>query len=257
MGSSGGTSFAALARWTLTTAMPFAGSRGPAFTAGQNFGISVMDEAALTRRGAIHRVMAEDVATGRLPPQPQAVRTNLDRQGVLAQALAQGPLGQQIPGLRAAKFWLPVSEWVSMNQNYFFSLLLHLVRVSSGFSGYDRRILGLTLSFHLTIMVHFPESSTYRGAKRHPGGPALALRTQPMATTLVSVETREVVRCDHCRLVQYRTSNSLCRKCHKPLDVEEPAQLAPHLSPAPPCRPPPRPGCRWPARCAISAMRAT
>jgi transcriptional regulator with XRE-family HTH domain len=50
-----------------------------------------------------------------------------------------------------------------------------------------------------------------------------------MATTLVNVETREVVRCDYCRLVQYRTSNSLCRKCHKPLDIEEPVVLAPQL----------------------------
>jgi transcriptional regulator with XRE-family HTH domain len=50
-----------------------------------------------------------------------------------------------------------------------------------------------------------------------------------MATTLVSVETREVVRCEHCRLTQYRTSNSLCRKCHKPLDIEEPVHLAPQL----------------------------
>ncbi|MGH9588970.1 MAG: helix-turn-helix domain-containing protein [Terracidiphilus sp.] len=43
-----------------------------------------------------------------------------------------------------------------------------------------------------------------------------------MATTLICVETREVVRCESCRLVQFRTSNSLCRKCHKPLDVESP-----------------------------------
>ena len=53
-----------------------------------------------------------------------------------------------------------------------------------------------------------------------------------MATTLVSVETREVVRCDYCSLVQYRTSNSMCRKCRKALDVEEPPhpvlQLVPH-----------------------------
>jgi transcriptional regulator with XRE-family HTH domain len=69
----------------------------------------------------------------------------------------------------------------------------------------------------------------YRGAKKHPGGLALALRIQPMATTLVSVETREVVRCDYCSLVQFRTSNSMCRKCHKPLDVEEPVVLAPQL----------------------------
>jgi len=50
-----------------------------------------------------------------------------------------------------------------------------------------------------------------------------------MATTLLSVETREVVRCEFCRLMQYRTSNSLCRKCHKPLDIEEPIALAPQL----------------------------
>ena len=50
-----------------------------------------------------------------------------------------------------------------------------------------------------------------------------------MATTLLNVETREVVRCEYCRLMQYRTSNSLCRKCHKPLDVEEPALPAPRL----------------------------
>jgi transcriptional regulator with XRE-family HTH domain len=50
-----------------------------------------------------------------------------------------------------------------------------------------------------------------------------------MATTPVSAETREVLRCDFCGLVQYRTTNSLCRKCHKALDVEEPAPLAPQL----------------------------
>ena len=77
-------------------------------------------------------------------------------------------------------------------------------------------------------MVHSPDSSTYRGAK-HPGVPALALRNCDMATTLVSVETREVVRCDYCSLVQYRTSNSLCRKCRRPLDIEEPTPLAPQL----------------------------
>ena len=78
-------------------------------------------------------------------------------------------------------------------------------------------------------MVHFPQSNKDRGAKRHPGDQALALRTQPMATTLVSLETREVVRCEHCRMVQYRTSNSLCRKCRHPLDIEEPAPLASQL----------------------------
>jgi transcriptional regulator with XRE-family HTH domain len=83
-------------------------------------------------------------------------------------------------------------------------------------------------------MVHLPDSNKYRGVKKHPGDHALALRTQTMATTLVSVETREVVRCDFCSLVQYRTSNSLCRKCHRPLDIEEPAPLAPQLVATPP-----------------------
>ena len=32
---------------------------------------------------------------------------------------------------------------------------------------------------------------------------------------------REVLRCEHCALVQFRTNNSMCRRCHKPLDVEE------------------------------------
>jgi transcriptional regulator with XRE-family HTH domain len=46
---------------------------------------------------------------------------------------------------------------------------------------------------------------------------------------MMCVESREVVRCEHCRLMQYRTSNSMCRRCHKPLDIEEPIQLAPQL----------------------------
>ena len=71
----------------------------------------------------------------------------------------------------------------------------------------------------------------------HPGDPALALRTQPMATTLVSVDTREVVRCDSCRLMQYRTSNSLCRRCHRPLDVEEPVRPGPIAVDIPPVEP--------------------
>src|SRR5580658_5498746 len=82
---------------------------------------------------------------------------------------------------------------------------------------------------YLTIMVHSTQSSTYRGAKMHREGHALALRTLPMATTLASVETREVLRCDHCSLVQYRTSNNLCRRCKRTLEVEERLLLAPQL----------------------------
>lgn len=47
-----------------------------------------------------------------------------------------------------------------------------------------------------------------------------------MATTLSPVDSREVVRCDHCRLVQFRTHNNLCRRCHTSLDEEpEPAPI--------------------------------
>ena len=85
-------------------------------------------------------------------------------------------------------------------------------------------------------MVHFLDSNTYRGAKKAPRGSCSGapIRIQPMATTPVSVETREVVRCEHCRLMQYRTSNSLCRKCRRPLDTEEPIHLAPQLVANPP-----------------------
>src|ERR1700743_585571 len=90
-------------------------------------------------------------------------------------------------------------------------------------------------------MVHLPQASNNRGAEMHRGDHALDLRTQPMATTVVSMPVtgpvpvqmgpvpvmqmpaREVIRCEHCLLVQYRTQNSLCRRCHKSLDMPEPA----------------------------------
>src|SRR5580692_3091041 len=104
-----------------------------------------------------------------------------------------------------------------------------MVRKSSGFLGTTRSFFRLSPSFYLTIMVHFVESSTIRSATGLRGTLALALRTWPMGTSLICVETREVVRCEYCRLMQYRTSNSLCRRCHKPLDFEEPVPLAPQL----------------------------
>jgi transcriptional regulator with XRE-family HTH domain len=55
-----------------------------------------------------------------------------------------------------------------------------------------------------------------------------------MATNLATVEAREVLRCEHCSLVQFRTMNSLCRRCHKPLEMEEPEPMQPQLvAPAP------------------------
>ena len=53
---------------------------------------------------------------------------------------------------------------------------------------------------------------------------------QLMATMMAPVEQREVLRCDHCSLVQFRTVNSLCRRCHKSLEVEEPEPTPAPLS---------------------------
>src|SRR3979490_519147 len=53
-----------------------------------------------------------------------------------------------------------------------------------------------------------------------------------MATTLAPVDSREVIRCDHCLLVQFRTTNSLCRRCHLSLDEVEVESVAPDPIPA-------------------------
>lgn len=57
--------------------------------------------------------------------------------------------------------------------------------------------------------------------------------SQP-ATAVIPMDMREVLPCPHCLLVQFRTKNSLCRRCQKPLDiVEEPATpTAPSQRPA-------------------------
>jgi transcriptional regulator with XRE-family HTH domain len=55
---------------------------------------------------------------------------------------------------------------------------------------------------------------------------------------MAPVEQREVLRCDHCSLVQFRTSSAMCRKCRKPLDVEVPEPVAaPALLLVPPAAP--------------------
>ena len=55
-----------------------------------------------------------------------------------------------------------------------------------------------------------------------------------MATTLAPVDSREVVRCDRCHLVQFRTTNNLCRRCHTCLDEPEPEPVVvPAAVPAP------------------------
>jgi len=61
-----------------------------------------------------------------------------------------------------------------------------------------------------------------------------------MATTLAPIDSREVVRCDRCLLVQFRTTNNLCRRCHGSLDEDEPEIAA--IAPMPPMMPPPSNG---------------
>jgi transcriptional regulator with XRE-family HTH domain len=54
-----------------------------------------------------------------------------------------------------------------------------------------------------------------------------------MATTLAPVDSREVVRCDRCSLVQFRTNNNLCRRCKTSLDEEEPEAILAQPDPQP------------------------
>ncbi len=53
-----------------------------------------------------------------------------------------------------------------------------------------------------------------------------------MATTLAPVENREVVRCDDCHLVQFKTVNNLCRRCRASLDEDEPEPILTPVMPS-------------------------
>ena len=46
-----------------------------------------------------------------------------------------------------------------------------------------------------------------------------------MATALAPVDSREVVRCDYCHLVQFRTIRNICRKCRTSLDEDIPEPI--------------------------------
>jgi transcriptional regulator with XRE-family HTH domain len=84
-------------------------------------------------------------------------------------------------------------------------------------------------NFHLTSMVHMHEGNIINVVLQRTVGALLWHSAKTMATTLLSVETREVVRCAFpgCGLMQYRTSNSLCRRCRKPLETEEAVRFGP------------------------------
>jgi len=58
----------------------------------------------------------------------------------------------------------------------------------------------------------------------------ITVDASPTTASVVQMPPREVIRCEHCALVQYRTSNSMCRRCHKSLDMPEPTPI---LGPVP------------------------
>jgi len=70
------------------------------------------------------------------------------------------------------------------------------------------------------------ETTLVRGSLQSLFGSCLLWHSESfMATALAPVDSREVVRCDHCHLVQFRTTNNLCRKCRTSLDEDEPEPI--------------------------------
>jgi transcriptional regulator with XRE-family HTH domain len=116
------------------------------------------------------------------------------------------------------------------------TLLQLVVRQSLGILPSSQGIFGLP---RITLLdasgpsidgpVFFRESNIQRRCEKHRGGPALALRNHTMAATFASAETREILRCHNpqCNLMQFRATDSLCRKCRRPLGVEVSASSAP------------------------------
>ncbi len=49
-----------------------------------------------------------------------------------------------------------------------------------------------------------------------------AVSNSPAATSIAAVPQREVLRCEACKLVQFRTANDSCRRCKKSLLPEQP-----------------------------------
>jgi transcriptional regulator with XRE-family HTH domain len=47
-------------------------------------------------------------------------------------------------------------------------------------------------------------------------------------------EQREVVRCNHCKLMQFRPASAACRRCKKSLEIEKPAPAPAPLALVPP-----------------------
>ena len=55
-----------------------------------------------------------------------------------------------------------------------------------------------------------------------PGNDQTPSQFTPRAPlSLPDEEIRKVLRCPHCDLVQFLPKNAMCRRCHKPLALEE------------------------------------
>jgi len=54
--------------------------------------------------------------------------------------------------------------------------------------------------------------------------------------TLAPVDSRKVVRCDHCLLVQFPAANSNCRRCHASLEFEPIMAVPPTMTMSVPAR---------------------
>ncbi len=55
---------------------------------------------------------------------------------------------------------------------------------------------------------------------------AMSAQEVPTVEAVQATTSREVLRCDHCKLVQFRTSADACRRCKKSLLPEQPKPVA-------------------------------
>ena len=56
----------------------------------------------------------------------------------------------------------------------------------------------------------------------HAAETTLTAESTPLEITASTEATREVLKCEHCKLVQFRTSADSCRRCKKSLLPEQP-----------------------------------
>ena len=60
----------------------------------------------------------------------------------------------------------------------------------------------------------------------HAAETTLSAESTPLEITPTAEAAREVLKCEHCKLVQFRTSSDSCRRCKKSLLPEQPKPVA-------------------------------